>query len=134
MNARLKCGVIALSILGAISLYNSQNDYMTYRDYNVTVVNTFTGTTGKSSLQFIAVYELPNGQRFDRFISASTYSSIKPGDNLTVNLRPHDVKQTTKDNILWFIGAAILNSLAIVTVPLFGIAAISRRLLKWMAS
>lgn len=133
MNARLKCGVIAISILGVVSLYNSQNDYTTYRDYDVTVVNTFTGTTGRSSLQFIAVYELPNGQRFDKFISASTYASIKPGDNFRVNLRPFDVKQTTKDNILWFFGAAVLNSLAIITIPLFGIAAISRRLLKWIS-
>ncbi|BBF63254.1 hypothetical protein EcT2_00094 [Escherichia phage T2] len=55
---------------------------MHYKDYDVTVVNTLTGTQGKgSSLSFIAVYELKDGYRFSEYISPEMYSSIEKGDN-----------------------------------------------------
>ena len=84
---------------------------MHYKDYDVTVVNTFTGTQGKgSSLSFIAVYELEDGYRFSEYISPEMYSSIEKGDNITVSLRPFDVKQTLFDNIVWFFGMVLVQS------------------------
>ncbi|QVW08897.1 putative 15.3 kDa protein [Salmonella phage Lv5cm] len=85
---------------------------MHYKDYDVTVVNTITGTQGKgSSLSFIAVYELKDGYRFSEYISPEMYSSIEKGDNITVSLRPFDVKQTWFDNIVWFFGMALVQSI-----------------------
>lgn len=84
---------------------------MHYKDYDVTVVNTLTGTQGKgSSLSFIAVYELNDGYRFSEYISPEMYSSIEKGDNITVSLRPFDVKQTLFDNIVWFFGMVLVQS------------------------
>lgn len=39
------------------------------------------------------------------------YSSIEKGDNITVSLRPFDVKQTLFDNIVWFFGMALVQSI-----------------------
>ena len=101
---RLNLLICCLCIVVAYGYY-AINDYMHYKDYDVTVVNTLTGTQGKgSSLSFIAVYELKDGYRFSEYISPEMYSSIEKGDNITVSLRPFDVKQTLFDNIVWFFG------------------------------
>lgn len=99
---RLNLLICCLCVVVAYGYY-AINDYMHYKDYDVTVVNTLTGTQGKgSSLSFIAVYELNDGYRFSEYISPEMYSSIEKGDNITVSLRPFDVKQTLFDNIVWF--------------------------------
>lgn len=108
---RLNLLVCCLCIVVAYGYY-AINDYMHYKDYDVTVVNTITGTQGKgSSLSFIAVYELNDGYRFSEYISPEMYSSIEKGDNITVSLRPFDVKPTVFDNIVWFFGMALVQSI-----------------------
>lgn len=107
---RLNLLICCLCIVIAYGYY-AINDYMHYKDYDVTVVNTLTGTQGKgSSLSFIAVYELNDGYRFSEYISPEMYSSIEKGDNITVSLRPFDVKQTWFDNIIWFFGMVLVQS------------------------
>lgn len=108
---RLNLLICCLCVVVAYGYY-AINDYMHYKDYDVTVVNTITGTQGKvSSLSFIAVYELKDGYRFSEYISPEMYSSIEKGDNITVSLRPFDVKQTLFDNIVWFFGMALVQSI-----------------------
>lgn len=107
---RLNLLICCLCIVIAYGYY-AINDYMHYKNYDVTVVNTLTGTQGKgSSLSFIAVYELKDGYRFSEYISPEMYSSIEKGDNITVSLRPFDVKQTLFDNIIWFFGMVLVQS------------------------
>ena len=107
---RLNLLICCLCVVVAYGYYEI-NDYMHYKDYDVTVVNTLTGTQGKgSSLSFIAVYELNDGYRFSEYISPEMYSSIEKGDNITVSLRPFDVKQTLFDNIVWFFGMVLVQS------------------------
>ncbi|URQ05281.1 hypothetical protein [Escherichia phage vB_EcoM_SCS4] len=107
---RLNLLICCLCIVIAYGYY-AINDYMHYKDYDVTVVNTLAGTQGKgSSLSFIAVYELNDGYRFSEYISPEMYSSIEKGDNITVSLRPFDVKQTLFDNIVWFFGMVLVQS------------------------
>ncbi|EDB5153638.1 hypothetical protein A9J68_09595 [Salmonella enterica subsp. enterica serovar Braenderup] len=107
---RLNLLICCLCVVVAYGYY-AINDYMHYKDYDVTVVNTLTGTQGKgSSLSFIAVYELNDGYRFSEYISPEMYSSIEKGDNITVSLRPFDVKQTLFDNIVWFFGMVLVQS------------------------
>ena len=108
---RLNLLICCLCVVVAYGYY-AINDYMHYKDYDVTVVNTITGTQGKgSSFSFIAVYELKDGYRFSEYISPEMYSSIEKGDNITVSLRPFDVKQTWFDNIVWFFGMALVQSI-----------------------
>ncbi|QXV82183.1 hypothetical protein bas37_0202 [Escherichia phage KarlGJung] len=116
---RLNLLICCLCIVIAYGYY-AINDYMHYKDYDVTVVNTFTGTQGKgSSLSFIAVYELNDGYRFSEYISPEMYSSIEKGDNITVSLRPFDVKQTLFDNIVWFFGMVLVQSVCGAYISLF---------------
>lgn len=54
--------------------------------------------------------KLKDGYRFSEYISPEMYSSIEKGDNITVSLRPFDVKQTLFDNIVWFFGMVLVQS------------------------
>lgn len=99
-------------LLCAIALYASieYNDYLTYQNYSVEVVNLYSGiSSGKySSLDFIAVFrDLKTGVLFDRYISPSFYSQLAVGDMLTLNLRPFDVNQTFSQNAIFLFGAMI---------------------------
>lgn len=122
---RLNLIICVLCLVVAYGYY-SINDYMHYKDYDVTVVNTLSGTQGKgSSLSFIVVYELNDGYRFSRYISPEMFSSIEKGDNITVSLRPFDVKQTMFDNIIWLFGMILVQSVCgayIACSVVFGIA------------
>lgn len=102
--------VLILSMIGVYLVVDSFNDYMKYKQYNVTVTQLYSGnSTGKSStLQFIAVYKTEDNVYFDDYVSASTYSRLSVGDKITLSLRPMDVKQTLWDNIIWFFIAKVL--------------------------
>ncbi|YP_010843963.1 thioredoxin [Salmonella phage KM16] len=133
---RIKAAIIALILIAIPLTMNHFNDYMTYQNYDVEVVDVISGmSSGKhSSLEFIAVYELEDGYRFDRNISAATSTQLKPGQEITLELRPFDVKQTTMENIVWSFGGVLANSAGFVAGAVFGLLAISRRFNNWMNS
>jgi hypothetical protein len=136
MISRVKAGIISATLISTPLTMNHFNDYMTYKSYDAKVVDVISGmSSGKhSSLEFIAVYELEDGHRFDRYISPSTSTWMKPGQNVTLELRPFDVKQTAKENAFWFIGSLFVNVLGFGIGALVGISAISRRFNNWINS
>ena len=110
----------------------SNNDYMSYKTYDVEVVQTYSGTTGKgSSLSFVAVYKLDDGYRFDRFISAADYSMMQPGDKYKINLRPFDVKQNLVSNVIWFFGGAIVMTISFCATIAALICVVNQKLLGY---
>ncbi|EPZ4757104.1 hypothetical protein ACXN21_001577 [Escherichia coli] len=83
-------------------------------------------STGKySKLEFIAVYKDEQGRVFDRRVSPSFYTLLNKGDTIAIEIREMDIKQTTKDNLIWFFGTVLLVSICItgfITCIVFGIA------------
>lgn len=136
MITRKTSAIIAALILAVVIVFNNANTYMEYTNYNVEVMEIYSGqSSGKySSLNFIGVFKTDTGIVFDRNISASTYSQLKKGDTITLNLRPFDVKQDTTSNIIWFFGSVVLWAASFITFPLFFISAISKRFNNWMNS
>lgn len=130
---RIKAATIAAVLIATPLVMNSYNDYSTYRDYDVKVVDVLSGTSsGKySRLEFIGIFETKDGVRFDRYLSPTAYTQIKAGDNITLELRPFDVKQTLKENIIWVFGGIAANVLGFGIGAVFGAAAFSRRFNKW---
>lgn len=133
---RVKAAIIALILIVIPLTMNQFNDYMTYKNYDVKVIDVISGmSSGKhSSLEFIAVYELEDGYRFDRNISAATSTQLSPGQNVTLELRPFDVKQTAIENTIWFAGGVLANCAGFVFGAAFALLAISRRVNNWMNS
>lgn len=136
MMSRLKASIVAAVMFATPLTMNHFNDYMTSKPYQVTVVDVITGvSSGRySSTEFIAVYELEDGYRFDERISAAASTYLKKGDKITLELRPMDVKQTNRDNIIWFFGSVFVNCAGFVLGSLFASMALSRRFNEWMNS
>ncbi|EHH5496264.1 hypothetical protein J7D59_002200 [Escherichia coli] len=127
MRYSLRCFIAALVFSVIPFIWNSQNTYMETKVIPVEVVELISGqSTGKySKLEFIAVYKDEQGRVFDRRVSPSFYTLLNKGDTIAIEIREMDIKQTTKDNLIWFFGTVLLVSICItgfITCIVFGIA------------
>lgn len=127
MRYSLRCFIAALVFTIIPFIWNSQNTYMETKVIPVEVVELISGqSTGKySKLEFIAVYKDEQGRVFDRHVSPSFYTLLNKGDTIAIEIREMDIKQTTKDNLIWFFGTVLLVSICItgfITCIVFGIA------------
>jgi len=127
MRYSLRCFIAALVFSIIPFIWNSQNTYMETKVIPVEVVELISGqSTGKySKLEFIAVYKDEQGRVFDRRVSPSFYTLLNKGDTIAIEIREMDIKQTTKDNLIWFFGTVLLVSICItgfITCIVFGIA------------
>ncbi|EFE4843465.1 hypothetical protein CG521_001770 [Escherichia coli] len=127
MGYSLRCFIAALVFAVIPFIWNSQNTYMETKVIPVEVVELISGqSTGKySKLEFIAVYKDEQGRVFDRRVSPSFYTLLNKGDTIAIEIREMDIKQTTKDNLIWFFGTVLLVSICItgfITCIVFGIA------------
>lgn len=111
------CSVL---LFGVLTWKFINNDYMTYRRVEVETIQLYGGmSSGKyNSLEFIGVYKTKDGVFFSRNIDASVMATTKVGDIVAFKLRPMDIQQTQKQNILYFILPAIAAS-AYVSFALF---------------
>ncbi|WPK35868.1 thioredoxin [Escherichia phage AV117] len=126
MRYSLRCFIAALVFAIIPFIWNSQNTYMETKVIPVEVVELISGqSTGKySKLEFIAVYKDEQGRVFDRHVSPSFYTLLNKGDTIAIEIREMDIKQTTKDNLIWFFGTVLLVSICItgfITCIVFGI-------------
>lgn len=127
MGYSLRCFITALVFAIIPFIWNSQNTYMETKVIPVEVVELISGqSTGKySKLEFIAVYKDEQGRVFDRRVSPSFYTLLNKGDTIAIEIREMDIKQTTKDNLIWFFGTVLLVSICstgFITCIVFGIA------------
>lgn len=92
------------------------NDYATYRDYNVVMVEKMQ-TMGKCS-RLVGLFKTETGETFETKISMSTYFSLNPGDAAVLSMRPMDIRQTVKQNIVWVLLPVCLYSVTLVACGL----------------
>ncbi|UPW39309.1 thioredoxin [Escherichia phage vB_EcoM_ESCO47] len=127
MRYSLRCFIAALVFVIIPFIWSSQNTYMETKVIPVEVVELISGqSTGKySKLEFIAVYKDEQGRVFDRHVSPSFYTLLNKGDTIAIEIREMDIKQTTKDNLIWFFGTVLMFSIGItgfITCIVFGVA------------
>lgn len=127
MRYSLRLFIAALVFAIIPFIWNSQNTYMETKVIPVEVVELISGqSTGKySKLEFIAVYKDEQGRVFDRHVSPSFYTLLNKGDTIAIEIREMDIKQTTKDNLIWFFGTVLMFSIGItgfITCIVFGVA------------
>ncbi len=126
--------LISLILIVVMWGLKGTNKYTEYHNYNVEVVQKYSGTSGgkHSRMHFIVVYRTSDNIFFDRNVSAASYSQLEPGDQVTLSLRQMDIKQNTTDNVISFF-------VDIVFQVVFGLAALimfvsgcSPKFRKWM--
>lgn len=111
-----------LSITAAVIHFN--NDYMTFKERECLVIDKMTTTGGyKSSGRFYLVLKEDRGIIFDQIVSPATFSQAGISEKITFDLRQFDIKQTLRENVIYFFGEIIL---ACVGVGLIAIGLIHK--------
>ena len=106
------------TIFGLISLIIclyicSINDYMEFKNRNCVVLDKLELSGGyKTTGHFYLILKEERGIIFDIIVSPVTYYQSKIGENLVFNLRQFDIKQTKRENIIYFFGVVISGGLA----------------------
>jgi hypothetical protein len=107
-------GIITIIVFGIIRL---NNDYMDFKTRKCVVLNKLTTSGGyKSSGDFYLVLKEEKGIIFDLIVCPSTFSQSKVGDTKFFNLRDFDIKQTPKNNLLYFFGEVIFGTVGFVFI------------------
>ena len=101
---------------------------MTAKSMHVKVIDKMTTATTKGQTYFYLIVECADvncgeaGYKFDFISSPTRYSQTTIGDEIVLELRPFDVKQTGLDNLLYF------------SIPVFLMAVLTTVLLGWIVS
>ena len=94
-----------------------KNDYMTFKDRNCVVVDKIQSNgTYKHDGNFYLVLREERGIVFDIIVDAATYTQAKKDKIITFNLRQFDIKQTPKENILYFFGTIIVLIVGLISI------------------
>lgn len=99
--------IIALTVLYFSMFHN--NEYMKFKIRKCIVVDRVQTQGGrKAAGRFYLVLKEERGIIFDIIVSPATFSQKKKDDVVYFNLRNFDIKQTSKDNTLYFFGTIIV--------------------------
>jgi len=112
--------LISIVIMCFITYNFFNNDYMTHKDRNCVVLDKIQSNGGyKYPGNFYLILKEERGIVFDIIVDAATYTQSKIGQNITFSLRQHDIKQTQKENILYFFGPILFLMFTLFVIMLF---------------
>lgn len=92
------------------------NDYLRERPVHVTFVDRGTDNRchkSRCDLVYVGIYQTDEGQRFYQDISEYQYRQMHLNEQFMMTLRPMDIKQTPKDNLIWVFGYAMWGAMAL---------------------
>lgn len=105
LSAPLTLFAVAGLLLGLCLVITINNDYMSARDVHVTVMDKkVVPKTSKVSEKKELVYKSDDGIIFNRRVSESTYKTSPVGEQYKISIRPFDMKQTGRENTIFFFG------------------------------
>lgn len=111
--------VVVLLVLTPLAALYLSNDYMTPRDVNVTVdaKMVLAAKSNKSHDRLmISYWNSEEKILFDREVSLGTFASAVIGDKRVVYVRPFDMKQTGKQNLLFFFLPVLFVSVVVALI------------------
>lgn len=110
----MKTIIFGLTFILAGLIIWLNNDYMTYNSEKCVVLDKLTTNGGyKRSGQFYLVLQTDKNQVFDLSVSPATFSQTEVGGTKTFNIRPFDIKQTPKENAVYFFGQAFIFAIGV---------------------
>ncbi len=110
------------------------NDYMSYRDYPVTLVAKSAPVKcvkRNCRANHTGLFKMEDGSFSERSISLYTYSQRQLNDQFVLNMRPFDLRQTGMQNLYWFFLPTILYSVTLFAVIIAVIASGKMLLTHW---
>jgi hypothetical protein len=99
--------IITLTVLYFSIFHN--NEYMKFKIRKCVVIDRLQTEGGrKAAGRFYLVVKEERGIVFDIIVSPATFSQKKKDDVVYFNLRNFDIKQTPKENVIYFFGTVIV--------------------------
>lgn len=106
---------IVIIVMVVASYLSLNNDYMSEKQYNATLVDKFQASTTKSAI-FYGVFKLEDGTTFDLSLSPADFRLLEINHKYQYALRPFDIKQTPTQNALYFFAPIVVLATAVVTI------------------
>jgi hypothetical protein len=107
--------IIGLISLIIFSIIWYTDDYMVFKDRKCLVIDKLTTPgTYRYSGKFYLILKEERGIKFDLQVSPVTFSQSKIGETKYFNLRNMDIKQTQKENIIYFFGYVLFGTVGFV--------------------
>lgn len=113
--------IAAILMLGWSTYVFKNNTYMEYRNVPVTFVDRWASESchkGSCRDRLLGLFKTDDGVFFERHISLYMFRQMRLGERFDLHLRQMDIKQTERDNVLWFFGPVLVY---IVTFMLWAI-------------
>lgn len=113
--------IIGLIFMVTFIVISINNDYLEYKTRTCLVLDKLSTPGGyKSSGHFYLVLKEERGIVFDLIVSPATYSQSYKGEIVHFNLRQMDIRQTPRENIIFFFGQ-IFAAAAFIVFIIIGI-------------
>jgi hypothetical protein len=97
-------------VFGLITyIFDQHNTYMRFKQRKCIILDKLITPPGyKHSADLYLVLKEERGIVFDLNVAPATYSQHKIGDTIHFTLRDFDIKQTRRDNTIYFFGQVLL--------------------------
>jgi hypothetical protein len=112
---KIKMIMLSLSMLG-LSYISINNDYMSEKDYDVTLIDKFETVGYRGGTNFHGIFKLNNGTVFSDNLNEVDYRMLETNKTYIRTIRPFDIKQSASQNIVYFFGTVIVLSLTVIIV------------------
>lgn len=117
MKIFLKSFIVTLFLISITYHFSSNNEYLKYKNTKCIVLDKIQTRPGyKSSAMFYLILKEEKNRVFELSVSPATFSQSKIGDKVNFNLREMDIKQTRKDNFIFFFGEVFLMAITTISV------------------
>lgn len=111
----MKKYILLTIILVIISYFSLTNDYMTFKEYDVVLLDKVS-VSGNKYGRLYGVFKLKDDYTFDREISPTGYSQMEIGKTYSLSLRPYDIKQTSSENFFYFFMPVVIGSITLTNI------------------
>ncbi len=108
-----------IAIIAVWYMFINDGEYMKFKIRHCTVIDKLQSNGSyENSGNFYLVLKEERGIVFDIIVSPATYSQAKIGSSISFDLRNFDIKQTQKENVLYFFGDVVVVLIGIVFILL----------------
>lgn len=124
----MKIHYIVIILFAITSLWIiTNNTYMDFKIRKCVILNKIITPPGyKQSANLYLVLKEERGIVFDLIVAPATYTQHNVGDTIYFNLRDFDIRQTPRDNVIFFFGQIVMIAITIALIILIPIRKIIR--------
>ena len=112
---KIAMALLSVTMIG-FSYVAWNNDYMSEKEYEVTLIDKFETVGYKGGSDFYGIFKLKDGTIFSNNLSVVDYRMFEINKQYIRELRPFDIKQTESKNTIYFLGTVVVTAATLTLV------------------